>query len=68
MAKTKYLTKNEPKMDDFLYILIQKLKWLQPVQDGGKTLKSFFVSPEVYTQPKLPLRKGSQHFIFFRTP
>ena len=68
MAKTKYLTKNEPKKAYILCILIRKLKWVAPGSGWWENSEIFLVTPEVYTQPWLTLRKDSQHFIFFRTP
>ena len=68
MAKTKYLTKNEPKKADFLCILIRKLKWVAPGSGWWENSEIFLVTPEVYAQPWLALHKDSQHFIFFRTP
>ena len=68
MAKTKYLTKNEPKKAYIPCIFIRKLKWVAPGSGWWENSEIFLVTPEVYTQSWLTLRKDSQHFIIFRTP
>ena len=51
MAKTKYFVKKGSEIANFLCIFVQNLKWMAPEYDGGKTIKFFIVTTEVYEQP-----------------
>ena len=68
MAKTKYFVKKGSKMADFLRIFVRKLKLMAPGLGWGENSEIILVTPEVYAQPWLALRKDFQNFDFFRTP
>ena len=66
MAKTKYFVKKGSKMADFLCIFVLNLKSMAPGQGWWENY--FFVTPEVYAQPWLAIRKDFQKLNFFRKP
>ena len=68
MAKTKYFVKKGSKMADFLCIFVRNLKPMAPGLGWWETLNFFLLTPEVYAQPWLALRKDVQKSYFFRTP
>ena len=68
MAKTKYFVKKGSKMADFLCIFGRNLKFMATGLGWWENSEIFLVTPEVYAQPWLALRKYFQNFNFFRTP